>query len=509
MVEAGKIFRTAEIPEIDKYTVENEGISSAALMERAAEVFVGNLLKKFTVYRKFIVVAGIGNNGGDGFAIARLLKNDGADVCVFRIGDAAKMSADCALNYGWFQGCGGQIIEVTRQEDLAFTKGVLIIDAIFGSGLNRPVSGLAADAIQAINRSGNKVVAVDIPSGLMGEDNSANDMEAVVKAGYTFTFQFPKLAFMFPENYPYVGEWGILDIGLKREIIGTKPIRYYYLTGEFIAGLLLRPAKFAHKGSNGHGLLVAGSSVMLGAAVLAAQAALRSGAGLITCHIPSREKDVMYGVAPEALIESDQSELIFTGVDAGLEKYSAVAVGPGIGKAEATVEGLRKLLIDWRGVTVIDADGLNILSEHREMIGLLHEGCILTPHLKEFERLAGKSENHFDRLNKLSNFASRYKICIILKGAHTVVAAPTGECYFNMNGNPGMAKGGVGDVLTGVLLALVTSGMSPLHAALAGVFAHGLAGDITCGLNGMRGICAGDIAGNMGKAWRKLESGIQ
>lgn len=509
MIEAGKIFRTDEIPEIDKYTVENEGISSVALMERAAEIFVGNLLKKFTDYRTFIVVAGIGNNGGDGFAIARLLKNDGADVCVFRIGDAAKMSTDCALNYERFQRCGGQVVGVANKEDLTFTAGALVIDAIFGSGLNRPVSGLAAEAIQAINRSGNKVVAVDVPSGLMGEDNSANTMETVVKADYTFTFQFPKLAFMFPENYPYVGEWNILDIGLSREIIGAKPTRYYYLTGEFIAGLLPHPATFVHKGSNGHGLLVAGSSAMLGAAVLAAKAALRSGAGLITCHVPSREKEVMYGVVPEVLIEADRSELIFTGVDDGLEKYSAIAVGPGIGKAKATVEGLGKLLADWRGVTVIDADGLNILSEHQEMTRLLHEGCILTPHLKEFERLAGKSENHFDRLNKLSNFASQYKICIILKGAHTVVATPTGECYFNMNGNPGMAKGGVGDVLTGVLLALVTSGMPPLHAALAGVFAHGLAGDITCEQYGTRGVCAGDIAGNMGKAWRELELGIR
>lgn len=508
MIEAYKIFKTAEIPEIDKYTVENEGISFATLMERAAEIFVVNLFKKFTTYRKFVVVAGIGNNGGDGFAIARLLKSRGAEVSVFQVGEVAGMSADCALNYERFRCSEGHVIGVAGKQDLVFAEDALLVDAIFGSGLNRPLTGLVAEVVKVMNCSANKVVAVDIPSGLMGEDNSGNNMEAVVKADYTFTFQFPKLSFMFPENASYVGEWSVLDIGLNQDIISAKPTRYYYLTPEFITGLLPRPAKFAHKGSNGHGLLIAGSSAMFGAAILAAKAAVRSGAGLISCHVPSGERGVMCGSAPEVLIDVDKSESIFTGVDR-LEKYTAVAVGPGVGKAAETVEGVRKLLTEWRGITVIDADGLNILSEHREMIDLLHEGCILTPHLKEFERLAGKSENHFDRLNKLSNFANQCKICIVLKGANTVIAAPDGKCYFNMNGNPGMAKGGMGDVLTGVLLALVTSGIPSLHAALIGVFAHGLSGDITCAEYGMRGVCAGDVAGNMGKAWRKLEPDIE
>lgn len=503
MKKLNKIFKAKEIAEIDKYTIENEPITSLELMERASRVWVENFRRKFGSYRKIAVVSGVGNNGGDGGAIARMLKDEGLEVVVFQLVFGVKMSADCEENLRRYREQGGICREVTDAADFEPGDNTLIVDAIFGTGLNRKVSGLPGEIIRKINTLDNKVVAVDMPSGLMGEDNAENDPETIIQADYTFTFQFPKLAFMLAENYCYVGEWEVLDIGLHPAVVRSKATSCYYVLLKDVVKMLPRQRKFAHKGTNGRGLLVAGNYGMMGAAILAAKAAVRSGIGLLYCHIPASERSVIHIAVPEALTELDESECYFSGEH--MEKYDAVAIGPAIGKGPAMVEGLRRLLTGWRGITIIDADALNILSEHRELLDLLHGQCILTPHMKEFERLVGKCGNDFERLNKLSNFASRYQVNVVLKGAHTVTASPAGDLYFNMSGNPGMAKGGAGDVLTGVLLGLSANGMQSLEVALAGVYAHGLAGDIVATEWGMRGACAGIIAEEMGKAWKELE----
>ena len=280
-----------------------------------------------------------------------------------------------------------------------------MIDAIFGSGLNRPVTGLAARIIKQMNASANRVVAVDIPSGLAGEDNTWNDPETIVCAEYTFTFQFPKLAFMLAENEKYVGRWEVLDIGLHPEIIARQPTDWFYTTEDTVKAILPPSPVFAHKGTNGKGLLIAGSYGMMGAAVLGAKAAVRSGIGLLYCHIPGKGIEVIQTTVPEAIPDPDESAERFSAV-CKLRDYDAIAVGPAIGQGPETVGGLEKLLRTWRGTTILDADALNIIAEHRELLDLLHEGCILTPHMKEFERLAGKSVNDFERLNKLSIFAN-------------------------------------------------------------------------------------------------------
>lgn len=477
-------------------------------MERASRVWVGKFLEKFGTCSRVSVVAGSGNNGGDGFAIARLLQKTGVGVVVFRLISGAKMSDDCETNYKRFREVGGEIKEVRDVAGFAPGGGEIIIDAMFGSGLNRKITGLPAEVIRKINDTDGIVVAVDMPSGLMGEDNSGNDREAIVQADYTFTFQFPKVAFMLSENFPYVGEWSVLDIGLHPEIIDRKHTPYYYTLFRDVAGMLPRQQKFAHKGMNGRGLLVAGGFGMMGAAILAAKAAVRSGVGVLYCHVPVAGRNIIHISVPEAVTDLDESKCRFSEVR-DIKKYDAVAIGPAIGKGPEMVEGLKRLLGEWRGTTIIDADALNILAEHRELLDLLHEGCILTPHVKEFERLAGKCENDFERLNKLSIFANRYNACVVLKGAYSVVASPDGCLYFNTSGNPGMAKGGAGDVLTGVLLGLAANGLQPLKVALAGVYAHGLSGDIAAEDSGMRGLCAGMIAEGMGKAWKKLESEMQ
>lgn len=504
MKKLNKIFRTSEVAGIDQYTIENEPVGSLDLMERASRVWVSCFQEKFTDHPCVSIVAGSGNNGGDGFAIARLLKESGWKVTVFRLSTGARMSADCEVNYRRFLDCGGQVTDVAGIADFEPERGCVLIDALFGSGLNRKVTGLAAEVIRKMNVSDHPVVAVDIPSGLMGEDNSENDASAIVEADYTFTFQFPKLAFMLAENDRFVGEWQVLDIGLHPVAIAEKPTPYYYMQLKDVAERLPRQQKFAHKGTNGRGLLIAGGYGTMGAAVLAAKAAVRSGAGLLYCHVPADGRNVIHVAVPEALTDLDSSNCGFSEVR-HTEKYDAVAIGPAIGKGPEMAEGLKQLLTAWKGTTIIDADALNILSEHRELLHFLHEGCILTPHVKEFERLTGKCRNDFERLNKLSTFASQYKVCVVLKGAHTAVASAQGDICFNMSGNPGMAKGGAGDVLTGVLLGLAANGIPPLDAALIGVYAHGLSGDIAAKEWGMRGICSGMLAEGMGKAWKELE----
>lgn len=499
-----KIFKASEVSELDKYTIDYESITSLDLMERAACALTEKLLIFFSRDHIFNILAGCGNNAGDGYAVARLLNEMEMTVKVFDLCPEKQLSPDCAVNRELFIQDGGTCIEVEKVEDFVPDEGCVIIDAIFGAGLNRPVTGFLGDIIRKVNALPHRVVAIDIPSGLFGEDNGKND-GAIVKADYTFTFQFPKLAFMFPENGKYVGRVEVLDIRLHPGILRERESPWYYLTGEAVASRLLVPDKFSHKGTLGNTLLIAGSPEMPGAAVLAARGAIRSGTGLLTVHVPSSLKQMIHVAVPEALVEVDRSDYSFSGVD-DLRGVQAVGVGPGLGMAPAAREGVRQLLKEWKGKMVLDADALNLIAADADLLDLVPRGAILTPHPREFERLAGKSENDFDRLNKLSTFASLHQVYVVLKGACTVIASPEGNCYFNTTGNPGMAKGGAGDVLTGIIAALLASGHEPLDAAVIGVYAHGKAGDLAAEEQGMRGVRAGDIADKLGLVWKMMET---
>lgn len=497
-----KIYKTSSLKQLDEYTIEHEPISSLDLMERAARTFADKLLKKFTVNSIFNIFAGPGNNGGDGFAVGRMLRQEGCGVVVYVV-TSAKLTPDCETNRRRYLATGGTCIEIAPGQNLRLSDEGILIDALFGAGLNRPIEGWTADVICQMNESGQTKVALDIPSGLMGEDNTNNN-GAIFRADYTFTFQFPKLAFMFADNFPYVGQFEVLDIHLHPTILKVIPSDWYYLTEKSIAACLPMPGKFAHKGTFGHALLVVGSYAMMGAAVLAGKGAIRSGTGLLTLHVPRALKELIHFSLPEALVETDQDEYCFSGITE-LNKYRAIGIGPGIGQNEKSVAGLRELLFCWQGKMVIDADALNILAAHPELLKKLPPDSVLTPHPGEWERLVGKSRNDFDRLNKLSTFASLYHVYVLLKGAHTVVATPEGKCYFNMTGNPGMAKGGAGDVLTGIITALLAGGLPTMEAALTGVYIHGVAGDLARDHFGIRGVRAGDIADMLGQAWKRLE----
>ena len=502
--ECMKIFKISEVSELDKYTIDNEPVTSLDLMERAASLLTRKLLIFFSNSHIFNILAGTGNNAGDGYAVARLLNEMELTVKVFDLCPGKQLSPDCAVNRELFILDGGTCIEVEKVEDFAPDEGCVIIDAIFGAGLNRPVTGFLGDIIRKVNELPHRVAAIDIPSGLFGEDNGKND-GAIVEADCTFTFQFPKLAFMFPENGKYVGRVEVLDIRLHPDILRERESPWYYLTEEAVASRLLVPGKFSHKGTLGNTLLIAGSPEMPGAAVLAAKGAIRSGTGLLTVHVPRSLKQMIHLVVPEALVEVDQSDYCFSMVE-DLCGVQAIGVGPGLGVAPVVGLGLRQLLKKWKGKMVLDADALNLIAANADLLELLPRGAILTPHPREFERLAGKSVNDFDRLNKLSTFAGLHQVYVVLKGAHTVIASPEGNCYFNMTGNPGMAKGGAGDVLTGIIAALLASGHEPLDAAMIGVYAHGKAGDLAAEEQGMRGVRAGDIADKLGLVWKKMET---
>lgn len=504
MLKNNKIFKTSDLRKLDEYTIENEPVTSLNLMERAATVFTEKLLIFFPNSHIFNILAGSGNNGGDGYAVARLLHEKGMAVKVFGLHEDDRLSPDCVVNRKRFIEGGGHYIGVKEANNLYLDENAVLVDAILGAGLNRSVSGFLGEIIHRVNHLSNPVVAIDIPSGLMGEDNGHND-GAIIEADYTFTFQFPKLAFMFPENEHYVGRWEVLDIHLHPTILQECSSSYYCLTEDAVASRLLIPGKFSHKGTLGNALLIAGSYSMMGAAVLSAKGAIRSGTGLLSVHVPRKLKEVIHLSVPEALVEEDQDDLCFSGIDC-LSRFQAIGIGPGIGTSPVTARGLRELLSEWKGKIVLDADALNLLAADPGLLEILPKKAVLTPHLKEFERLAGKSANDFDRLNKLSTFASLHQVYVVLKGAHTVIASPGGECYFNMTGNPGMAKGGSGDVLTGIIAALLASGHAPLDAALVGVYAHGLAGDYAAEMQGMRGTRAGDIADKLGLVWKKMET---
>jgi len=344
---------------------------------------------------------------------------------------------------------------------------------------------------------------------LFGEDNSKNSYDNIIKADYTLSFQFPKLSFMFAENSQYAGEWVTLPIGLNFNAIQITISPFVLLENNDITPLLHKRNKFDHKGNFGHGLLVSGSAGKMGAAVLGAGAALRTGIGLITCHIPVRGVLILHCALPEAMVKPDKSENQIS--DIGLtDSFSAVGVGPGLGTDPETQKALKNLLSECKKPMVIDADALNILSLNKEWLSLLPAGTVLTPHPKEFERLCGKSKNSFDRLKKQIGFSRDHDCIVVLKGAHTSITTPEGKVLFNSTGNPGMAKGGSGDVLTGIILSLLAQGYEPENAAALGVYLHGMAGDEAVSESSYESIIASDIINSMGKAFNKIrKSGLE
>ena len=501
-----KIFPTIQLKELDAYTIENEPVSSIDLMERASRALARAMSERWSAETPFTVFAGPGNNGGDALAVSRLLAERGCRVEVYLFNTKGVLSPDCETNKERLAGVAGiDFHEITTQfVPPVLTAEHVVVDGLFGSGLNKPLSGGFAAVVKYINTSPATVVAIDVPSGLMGEDNTYNIQANIIRADLTLSLQLPKLAFLFAENAPFVGEWQLLDIGLSEEAIEEKETDFALTEHEDVASMLKPRGKFAHKGNFGRALLIAGSQGMAGASVLAARACLRSGVGLLTVHIPFCNNFIVQTSVPEAMTEIDINDVRFS-CATDTDDYQAVGIGPGLGKAGDTEAALLEQIESCQTPMVVDADALNLLGEHRSYIGRLPKGSILTPHPKELERLVGKCQNSYERLTKARELARSAGVHILLKGAYSVIIAPSGKCWFNPTGNPGMATGGSGDVLTGVVLALLAQGYDAETAARMAAYVHGLAGDIACKKHGVMGMTAGDIVTCLPPAWRMLE----
>jgi NAD(P)H-hydrate epimerase len=502
-----KIFSGEQIRLIDRYTIENEPVKSIDLMERATHMLLEWVMRRFERPAHFLIFVGPGNNGGDGLALARLLKKNQYDVEIHYVSFTGKVSEDWTINFERIKIKKNiQFNKITSEEEFpAICSNDIIVDAIFGSGLTKPADGLAGEVIRKINRSGNQVISVDIPSGLFTGDNSYNNPENIIRADHTLSFQFPKLSFLFAENHNYTGEWHILPIGLHPVILNETYTPYSLIDASIIYPFFKVRNKFDHKGVFGHGLLIAGSKGKFGAAILSGKAALRTGIGLITSHIPSSGVTAVHSSVAEIMVNEDKNNDIVTTLP-DLIGYDAVGIGPGIGTDNATVKVLDSLFSECDKPLVIDADGINILGLRKDLLSSLPAGAILTPHPKEFERIAGPTTDGYLRLLSQIAFSEKYNCIIVLKGAHTSVSLPDGRVYFNNNGNPGMATAGTGDVLTGMILSLLAQGYSPEKAAITGVFLHGLAGDIAAQKFGYEALIASDIIDNIGNAYNFIRN---
>jgi len=470
-----KILTAENIRKADSYTIENEPIASIDLMERASRSFVTWFVSKFKNNTSVSVICGTGNNGGDGLAISRLLLEKGYKVHVMVVRVSEKSSEDFNINFSRLSKMM-EIREIQRTEDIPdqFTSEV-IIDGIFGSGLSRPAENLFAEVIEAINRSPGSAVAIDIASGLFSDQpNKVKD--AITEVDYTISFQVPKLAFFMAENDRYVGEWHVVDIGLDKDFITRVDSPYQTITAEKIKNTLRFRGKFDHKGNFGKVLIASGGLGKMGATVLCSKACLRAGAGLVTVHIPRCGYEIMQTAVPEAMTILDENDEMLTSFNFNVDDYSVYGTGPGIGTHSKTVKALSELFEKVNKPMVIDADALNILAKERSLLALIPENSILTPHPGEFKRLVGAFENSYEKLEKQISFSKENKVFLVLKGGHTSVSAPEGIVHYNMTGNPGMATGGSGDVLTGILTGLLGQQYDPLDTCCLGVYLHGLAG---------------------------------
>ena len=503
-----KIFTSAQLRELDRYTTEHERSTSLDLMERSARAVASVITSIWNPQTPVVVFAGPGNNGGDALAVARLLCEQSYAVKVYLFNIHNKLSDDCAANRRRLQEgkYASALIEVTMNFDPPqLSPDTLIVDGLFGTGLNKPLSGGFASLVKYINQSPARVVSIDIPSGLMAEDNTYNIRANIVRAHLTLTLQQKKLCMLLADNQPYLGQVRVLDIKLSDEYIRKTDTQYRIIEGEELKPMLRRRNEFAHKGDMGHAFIVAGSYGMAGAAILSAKACLRAGVGKVTVHTPRKNNDVLQVAAPEAVLHLDREDQFFTEPEA-TEDYEAMAIGPGLGRAESTAIAMITQLRRATCPCVVDADALNMLSNHRAWMQQLPKEIIMTPHAAEFDRMLGSTSNgSYDRLSKARDMAERISAYIILKGRYSALCMPDGHVFFNPTGNAGMATAGSGDVLTGILVGLLARGYQQREAALLGMYLHGLAGDMAANDLGQESLIASDIIRYLPRAIRKLQ----
>lgn len=470
------ILSPKQINKADQATIKNQGITSLNLMERAATKCFDWLHARLQGQNiKIHVFCGVGNNGGDGLVIARLLFQQGYNVTCYVVKFSDKRSEDFLENYNILKELGEWPSIIKSENDFPRVDFEdIVIDAIFGIGLTRKPEGFTKKLINYINSTKVFTLAIDIPSGLFAE-KSVTDHNAVLRAVHTLTFQTPKLAFLLPENKDFINTWEVLDIGLDDNFIESLHVKKLYITKTEIIPLYQPRNKWSHKGTFGHSLIIGGSFGKIGAVTLATKAALKIGSGLVSAYLPKCGYEIIQIAVPEAMAEVDNdNELTYFNFKTNA---TVIAVGPGMGTSEKTVIGFTQFLKENKLPLVVDADAINIISLNQKLLQFLQKNTILTPHPKELERLIGTWNNDFDKLQKASDFSTKYEVILVIKGAHTVIL--DGDfMYFNSTGNPALATAGSGDVLTGIITGLIAHGYQPRNAAIFGVYLHGKTADL-------------------------------
>lgn len=510
-----KLFTVDNFKRLDELTTRYEPISEIDLMERAAQACTLAILDRYGKDKSYIVIAGRGNNGGDGLAIARQLCWSGCKVEAFVCEQPDRLKPSTLENFHKARQTPNlklvQMLSLNLLEHaLEHHHDAVLIDAMYGTGLLHPVVGMSAQIVDLINLSRHPVVSIDVPSGMI--ENFALDLDAqvhkaapCVNADLVLTLHAPKLSLLMPQNGEKYNSFQTIEIGMHPKALVEVESPYEFIEGHSLRWMLKERKLFSHKGNFGHGLLIAGSYGMMGAAILAAKAALRSGIGLLTVHVPRQGVLPMQAGVPEAMLSIDFSENTVNGQPAAIEKYNAVAVGCGLGRNIETYVALKEVIQNYNKPIVVDADALFALSRFPESFALVPKYSIITPHPLEFRRIVGPWHTDEERLCLQRNLAQKHHIIVVLKGAYTSIAMPDGSVYFNSTGNPGMATAGSGDVLTGILLGLLCQGYAPATAAILGVYLHGLAGDLAAEIHGQESLIASDIIANIGPAFLKLK----
>ncbi|MCK0188433.1 NAD(P)H-hydrate dehydratase [Arenibacter sp. F20364] len=498
-----KIFNAKQIYEADKFTIEQQKISSEQLMERAAiQVFNWIHSRMQGAQAKIHLFCGIGNNGGDGLVLARHLQEHGYNIEVFIVNYSEHRSKDFLINLDRLKEIKIWPNFLSEESELpSIGKEDIVVDAIFGIGLNRVPDEWLIRLMRHLNGSNAFILSIDMPSGLFMEAGLTN-AEAVIKANYVLTFQVPKLVFFLPETGKYIDHWEVLDIGLDQKFLSELESQYELIGKNEVLSMYIPREKYSHKGSYGHALIIGGSYGKIGAVILASKGSLYAGSGLVTVYVPRCGYVPLQSALPEAMVITDKDEEVVSDIHFKLEP-KVIGIGVGIGKSENTVKAFTEFLHRNKHPLVIDADGLNILSKNIDLLNKIPSQTVLTPHPKELERLIGKWTDDFDKLKKTKEFSKKYDCIVVIKGANTITIYRD-KGYVNTTGNPGMATGGSGDVLTGVITGLVAQGYSPLNAAIFGVYIHGKAADIAVEECGFQALIASGILDNIGKAYLDL-----
>ncbi len=495
-----KLLTSQQIHQWDAYTIEHEPIASLDLMERAAARCTEFILEKNLAAQAVKIFCGKGNNGGDGLAIARQLIDTGFQPVVYILEFGARGTDDFQVNLHKLHQLSSAIYFIQAQEFFPeINRNDLVIDALFGSGLNRPLLDLSAALVTHINNASATVIAIDVPSGMYIDKSCKGD--AVINATYTLTFQTTKLCFLLAENAELFGKVVVQDIGLLPQFLQETETIFQVIEKARVAETVKPRSAFAHKGNYGHSLVIAGNTGKMGAALLSAKACMRAGAGLVTLNVPQNAINIPQTALPEAMCAIREETTDWEG-------FTTIGIGPGLGTNHDALGALQHVLENFKKPVVIDADALNIIAENKQLLQHIPAGSVITPHPKEFERLFGKFANEMDRLNKAVELSSQYDFTIVLKGHYTLIAN-NGSGWFNSTGNAGLAKGGSGDVLTGIITAFMSQGLTGLDAAICGTYLHGLAADLTLQEQSQESMIASDIIDRLGEAFYEIRADIE